>query len=250
MEGKAGIVTGAGTGIGRASALAFAEEGAKVVVSDINKAEGEKTVDLIKAAGSEAYFFQCNVTDEAQVKALIDFAVAQFGRLDWAHNNAGVINVLTPLVDIPTEDWDRVIKTNLYGCFFAMKYEIPAMLESGGGAIVNTGSNVGVVSITSNAAYGASKFAITGLTQCAALDYAKLGIRVNSIGPGATATPMLGDSLDTEIKKAIIAGIPNARLGQPEDQANAAVFLCSDKASHITAVHLVVDGGQFAALAI
>ena len=152
MEGKVGIVTGAGAGIGRASARAFAEEGAKVVVSDLDPVEGEETVRLIKEAGGQALFFKCDVTDEEQVKALVDFCVSQYGRLDWAHNNAGITGEHSALADMTTENWDRVIKTNLYGCYFSMKHEIPAMLKSGGGAIVNTGSNVGVVSARNAAA--------------------------------------------------------------------------------------------------
>tara|TARA_B100000676_G_C18069717_1_gene843463 strand:+ start:835 stop:1608 length:774 start_codon:yes stop_codon:yes gene_type:complete len=248
MEGKVGIVTGAGAGIGRASARAFAEEGAKVVVSDLDPVEGEETVRLIKEAGGQALFFKCDVTDEEQVKALVDFCVSQYGRLDWAHNNAGITGEHSALADMTTENWDRVIKTNLYGCYFSMKHEIPAMLKSGGGAIVNTGSNVGVVSARNAAAYGTSKFAVRGLTQVAALDYAKIGIRINSISPGMTDTPNISSQKKDrpESVKAYIDNIPMGCEARPEDQANAAVFLCSDKASHITATDLLVDGGQFA----
>ena len=248
MEGKVGIVTGAGAGIGRASARAFAEEGAKVVVSDLDPVEGGETVRLIKEAGGQALIFKCDVTDEEQVNAVVDFCVSQFGRLDWAHNNAGITSEFAALADTTTENWDRVIKTNLYGCYFSMKHEIPAMLKSGGGAIVNTGSNVGVVSTSYGAPYITSKFAVRGLTQCAALDYAKIGIRINSISPGLTDTPNISRLKKDrpESLKAIIDNIPMGCLAKPEDQANAAVFLCSDKARHITATNLLVDGGQVA----
>lgn len=246
MEGKIGIVTGAASGIGRASALAFAEEGAKVVVSDINEADGKETVRLIKEAGGEALFFKCDVTDEKQVIALVDFTVSEYGRLDWAFNNAGIAIGEQALVDTPTEVWDRVIKTNLYGCYYSLKYEISAMVKTGGGAIVNTGSIESVTATVNSVSYGTSKYGLRGLTQHAALDYAKMGIRVNSVGPGPTDTPMIAalKEFKPELLNAIIDGIPLGRMAEDVDIANAAVFLCSDKAKHITAVHLLVDGGQ------
>lgn len=249
LEGKAGLITGAASGIGRAGAIAFATEGAKVIVSDINQAGGEETVRLVREAGGEAQFFKCDVTDEAQVKNLINYVVSKYGKLDWAFNNAG-ISITVALADTKTEDWDLVIKTNLYGYYYCMKYEIGAMLKTGGGAIVNTGSDAGVVSTPYGAAYGTSKFAITGLTQCAALDYARMGIRINSIGPGITDTAMISAFKESspEIMQAILDSVPTGRMGRAEEAANAALFLLSDMASHITATHLLVDGGQFAKL--
>jgi NAD(P)-dependent dehydrogenase (short-subunit alcohol dehydrogenase family) len=248
LEGKTGIITGGATGIGRASALLFAREGAKIVIADINEKESEETVRLVKDIGGEILFFKCDVRDEEQVKAMVHFTVSRLGPLKWALNNAGVVSQNAPLADSSTEDWEFVLRTNVFGYYFCMKYEIPEMLKTGGGAIVNTGSNAGVVSTANGAAYGTSKFAVTGMTQCAALDYAKKNIRINSIGPGATDTPLMRALIDKrpEIMDPIISGIPDAHFGLPEEQANAALFLLSDRAFHITATHLLVDGGQFA----
>jgi len=254
VEGKIGLVTGASRGIGRACALAFAEEGSKVVVADILQEEGEETVRLIKDAGGEAVFFKCDVREEEQVKRMVDFTVSKYGRLDWAHNNAGILGASALLSDYPSEVFDDVIKTHVYGTFYGMKYEIKAMLKTGGGAIVNTSSDNGVTANAYCSAYGTAKWAILGLTKSAALDYGNVGIRANSIGPGVTDTPMIAEltrndeAMGGSIMKNLISAIPLGHIAQPEDMAYAAVFLCSDKARHITADHLIIDGGQFVQL--
>lgn len=251
MEGKVGIVTGGGSGIGRASAIAFGTQGAKVLVADHNEENAEEVLSKVRDAGGEAAFFKVDVTNEEQVRAMVEFCVGTFGRLDFAHNNAGVTLADGKLLaESDTAAFDRVMKINVYGVLFSMKYEIPAMLEAGGGAIVNTGSVNGIRSTARGMAYGTSKFAVTGLTQAAALDYADQGIRVNSIGPSMTDTPMVAFIKDAFPEKWAEqeAAIPMKKLGKPEDMANAAVFLCSDLAGHITAQHLCVDGGQTAVL--
>jgi Dehydrogenases with different specificities (related to short-chain alcohol dehydrogenases) len=247
MKGKAGLVTGAGSGIGKASALLFAAEGAKVVVSDINEDNGNQTVKEIVDAGGEAVFFKCDVGNEENVKELVDKVVSTYGKLDFAHNNAGVNSLWALTADSTTEDWHRVIRVNLDGVYYAMKYEIQAMLKNGGGAIVNTSSGAGTVASPGSSAYVASKHGVNGITKNAAKEYAKLNIRVNSVDPGPTETPMMMESLDKMSE--IFAPenfIPMGRLGTPEEQANTAVWLCSDRASFITGRNIVVDGGALA----
>lgn len=246
MEDKIGIVTAGGLGIGRASALAFAAEGAKVVVSDIAEEAGHETVRLIEDAGGEAVFVTCNVANEDEVKALVDETVKKFGRLDWAHNNAGIGAPTKPVTETESADWERTFKVNLEGMFYCLKYEITAMLESGGGAIVNTASTAGLLATPGLSAYVSSKWGVNGLTKTAALEFGKQGIRVNSICPGMTLTDSVR-SWSKEVPeqaKAVEESIPLGRMGRPEDQANAAVWLCSDKAAYITGVNLPVDGGE------
>ncbi|WP_042354511.1 glucose 1-dehydrogenase [Bacillus rubiinfantis] len=248
MEDKVGIVTAAGSGIGRASALAFATEGAKVVVSDINEQLGQETVRLIKESGGEASFVFCNVAKEEQVVRLVQQTLELYGRLDWAHNNAGIGAPSKPVVETNSADWDRCLQVNTTGLYYCLKHEIAAMLESGGGAIVNTASTSGLLGSENLAAYSASKWAVNGLTKSVALEYAKKGIRVNSICPGMTLTPAV-EAWKKEVPEQaayVENDIPLGRMGKPEDQANAAVWLCSDKAAYITGVNLAVDGGQTA----
>jgi len=245
MEGKAGLVTGAGSGIGRGSALAFAREGAKVMVSDIDEEAGKETVRLIEEAGGVASFFKCNVANEEEVIALVEATVSTFGKLDFAHNNAGIGSVTAPIAESDTSDWDKVIKINLYGVYFCIKHEIIAMLKNGGGAIVNTASDAGLEGVPNMVPYVASKWGINGITKSVALEYGKKGIRVNSICPGMTLTPAIEmwRNAAPEQAKAVEASIPTGKLATPEDQGNAAVFLCSDLAKQITGVTLPVDGG-------
>lgn len=248
MQDKVGIVTAAGSGIGRASALAFAAEGAKVVVSDISEETGQETVRLIKEAGGEATFISCNVGEESSVVDLVKKTVELYGRLDWAHNNAGIGVPMIPIADSSSEDWERCVQITQTGTYYCLKHEIAAMLQTGGGAIVNTASTAGLVGALNQVAYSAAKFAVNGITKTVALEYAKKGIRVNSICPGATLTAAL-EQWKKEVPeqaKAFEESIPLGRLGNPQDQANAAVFLCSDKAAYITGVNLAVDGGQTA----
>lgn len=250
MEGKAGLVTGAGSGIGRASALAFAKQGAKVIVSDISEEAGLETVNLIREAGGEAEFFKCDVTDEAQVKAMVDQTVSTYGKLDFAHNNAGFNGQFVPIGEMETSTWDRVIQINLYSTFYCIKHQVNAMLETGGGAIVNTASGAGLIGIANNTPYVAAKFGVVGMTRSAAMDYAKKGIRVNAIAPGSTMTPMMANAFEqnpgSDFEMSIKAGIPMGVLAEPEDQANAVVWLCSDQARMVTGITMPVDGGYLA----
>lgn len=248
MQDKVGIVTAGGSGIGRASALAFAEEGAKVVVSDINDEMGQETVNLIKEAGGEATYIACNVANEEEVVALVNGTVEKYGRLDWAHNNAGVGVPPVPIAESETSDWDRALQITATGMYYSLKHEIPAMLKSGGGAIVNTASTAGLTGSENMAGYSASKWAVNGLTKSIALEYGQQGIRVNSICPGMTLTPAVEkwEKETPEQAAAVKNNIPLGRIGTPEDQANAAVWLCSEKAAYITGVNLAIDGGQTA----
>jgi len=248
MEGKVGVVTAAGAGIGRASALAFAAEGAKVVVSDISEEAGNETVRLIQEAGGEATFIRCDVSKEEEVKALIAGVVAKYGRLDWAHNNAGVSGPTVPIAEVENKHWDMTMNVDVNGMFYSLKHEIPAMIKSGGGAIVNTASVAGITGVYGLAAYSAAKWAVNGLTKTVALEYGKQGIRVNSICPGTTRTAAIERWFKEVPEQAaqVEASIPLGRIGEAEEQANAAVWLCSDKASYITGVNLPIDGGTTA----
>lgn len=248
LQDKVGIVTAGGSGIGRASALAFAAEGAKVAVSDISEEFGNETVRLIKEQGGEAVFIFCNVAEEQQVAELVKKTVETYGRLDWAHNNAGIGAPSKPLAETDSADWDRCIQITQTGLYYSLKYEIPAMLETGGGAIVNTASTSGLLGSENLATYSAAKWAVNGLTKSVALEYAKKGIRVNSICPGMTRTAAV-DAWAKEVPEQaayVENDIPLGRMGKAEEQANAAVWLCSEKASYITGVNLAVDGGQTA----
>ncbi|NGP06736.1 glucose 1-dehydrogenase [Rhodococcus sp. 14C212] len=247
MEGKAGLVTGAGSGIGRATAIAVANHGATVGVSDYNEESGKETVALINEAGGKAEFFRCDVSEEEQVKALVDLTANTYGTLDFAFNNAGTAGEFAPIGEMDSAVFDRVMKINLYGVFYCMKYEVLAMEASGGGAIVNTSSINGLIGIPRNASYNASKFAVIGITKNVAIDYGAKGIRVNALAPGPTTTPMLTDALERhtpEFRESMYASLPMRDLLKPEDQANAAVWLCSDQARMITGTTLVVDGGR------
>ncbi len=246
LEGKAGLVTGAASGIGRACAIRFAQEGAAVVVSDLESARagGEETVSLIEAAGGTAEFFPCDVALEEDNEALVARVIERFGRLDFAHNNAG-IGVHALLADTSTDDFDRTIAVNLRGTFLGMKHQIRQMLRSGGGAIVNTSSNAGLHAVKFLSAYTASKHGIVGLTKNAAIEYAEDGIRVNAVCPGAIMTPLM-TAQSPERQQEILAPQAMKRFGTTEEVAAAVVWLCSDEASFITGVALPVDAGSVA----
>ena len=248
LEGKVSLVTGGSSGIGRASALAFAREGAKVVVSDVDSAGGEETLKMITKSGGEATFVKTDVTKANEIETLIGKVVETYGRLDCALNNAGYEgNPGTYIADYTEEDWDKVISTNLKGTWLCMKYEIPQMLKQGGGAIVNMSSMFGLVAGPGMPAYVASKHGIAGLTRAAALEYAKEGIRVNAVCPGPTNTPMLQRSEGTDPEgEAQRRATPLGRIGTPEEQANTVVWLCSDEASFVVGCVMPVDGGYCA----
>jgi NAD(P)-dependent dehydrogenase (short-subunit alcohol dehydrogenase family) len=249
LKDKVALVTGAGSGIGRATALAFHREGAKVVVSDVAVEGGEETVSLIKQAGGEAVFVKADVSKAADVEALVNTAVRTYGRLDCAHNNAGVPGPNKLTVDITEERWNQVIAVNLTGVWLCMKFELAQMATQGSGAIVNTSSDAGLVGLRRGAAYVASKHGVIGLTKTAALEYAKTGIRVNAVCPGPIDTPMLRGSGGERVERFIdkmVAAQPGGRLGKPEEIAEAVVWLCSDAASFVTGHALPVDGGYMA----
>ena len=248
LGGKVALVTGASSGIGRASALAFARAGARVVVADVTVEGGQETVQLIKNAGGEASFVKADVARASEVEALVRHAVAAYGRLDCAHNNAGVEGQAAFTADDTEANWDRVLAVNLKGVWLCLKYEIRQMLTQGGGAIVNTASGAGLIGIRGGGAYVASKHGVVGLTKTAALEYAKSGIRVNAVCPGVIQTPMV-ERLTRQHPRAaemMAAAHPLGRTGKPEEIAEAVVWLCSDAASFVTGHAMAVDGGYVA----
>jgi NAD(P)-dependent dehydrogenase (short-subunit alcohol dehydrogenase family) len=248
FAGKVALVTGGTSGIGRATAIAYAQHQAKVVVAGRRVEEGEETVRLIKEAGGEALFVRTDVTQEAEVKAMVDQAIHVFGRLDIAFNNAGTHGEAPSLTEQAEAEYDRMMNANVKGVWLSMKYEIAQMLKQGGGAIVNTSSILGVIAMPSVPLYTASKYAVVGLTKAAALQYAKSGIRINAVGPGAIETDMFENATGGQDEaKAYMAGLhPMGRVGKPVEVASAVVWLSSDSASFVTGEILMVDGGYVA----
>jgi NAD(P)-dependent dehydrogenase (short-subunit alcohol dehydrogenase family) len=248
LDGQVALVTGGSSGIGRASALAFAREGATVVVADLAVQGGEETVRLIEDAGGKALFVRTDVSIAADVEALITRAVATYGRLDCAHNNAGIEGVMAPTADCTQENWDRTISVNLKGVWLCMKYEIAQMLKQGRGAIVNTASVAGLVGLKGFPAYVASKHGIVGLTKASALEYAKADIRINAVCPGLIRTPMIDRVTggDPQAEAKLTALEPVGRMGTSDEVAAAVVWLCSAAASFVTGHAMVLDGGWVA----
>jgi NAD(P)-dependent dehydrogenase (short-subunit alcohol dehydrogenase family) len=248
LAGKVALVTGSASGIGRATALAFARAGAKVVVGDVAVEGGEETVRMIKHAAGEALFVKADVSKATEVEALIQQTVAAYGRLDCAHNNAGIEGLRLLTAEDTEENWERVLAINLKGVWLCMKYELGQMLTQGSGSIVNTASCMGLVGLRESGAYVASKHGVVGLTRTAALEYAKAGIRVNAVCPGVIQTPMIerGARLYPQMIEAVVAAEPVGRLGRPEEIAEAVVWLCSDAASFVTGHAMAVDGGYMA----
>ena len=245
MAEKVALVTGGSSGIGRATALAFAKEGTSVAVADVDANGGDETVRMIEDIGGNAIFVNTDVSKSSEVEALVKKVIEAYGRLDYAHNNAAVDQPFGPTHEFPEALWDQMIATNLKGVWLCMKYEVSQMLKQGGGAIVNTSSIMGLVGGANDSAYAASKFGVAGLTKTAAIEYAKSGIRVNAICPGPTRTPLLerGFASGVETEEQFLTALPIGRIADPNEQADVVVWLCSDGASFVTGHIMSVDGG-------
>jgi len=244
FTGKVALITGGNAGIGRATAIEFAKHGAKVVITGRREKEGHEVIAEIKALGGDAIFVQTDVSKESDVKAMIERTLETFGRLDYAFNNAGVEETLTPLPDQTEETYDQIMDINVKGVWLSLKHEIPAMLKTGGGAIVNNSSIAGLVGFAMAPVYVASKHAVIGLTKSIALEYAKQNVRVNAVAPGSIETRMLRDFASApEVRQMLEAGHPMGRIGQPKEVASTVIWLCSGGASFVTGQTLAIDGG-------
>jgi NAD(P)-dependent dehydrogenase (short-subunit alcohol dehydrogenase family) len=244
FDGKCVIVTGAASGIGRATALAFAAEGARLVLSDVDETNGRATASAAQKLGAQAEFIRVDVTRATDCAAMVERAVSRFGRLDVAFNNAGINIGAAPIAEVDESDWQRILGINLTGVFLCMKYEIAAMKRTGGGAIINTASVGGLIGTAGVTAYCATKHGVVGLTRSAALDHIRDGIRINAVCPGGTRTAMLEEWFkDPEVERAALAGTPIGRMADPTEIARAVLFLASEEASFMVGHPLVADGG-------
>lgn len=248
FEQKVALVTGSGAGIGAACALAFARAGASVVVTDVNADGGGDTVEKIRAEGGQAEFFAADVTDPDAMRTLVAFTVETYGGLHFAHNNAGVLGESARLTDSDDETWFRTVQVNLNAVYLGMKHQIPAILTSGGGAVVNTSSYAGLVAVPFASAYVASKHGVIGLTKAAAVEFGKKGVRVNAVCPGSARTQLNMERVagNPAIEKSMTDVTPMKRFVEPEEVADAVVWLCSDRASFVNGHALAVDGGALA----
>jgi NAD(P)-dependent dehydrogenase (short-subunit alcohol dehydrogenase family) len=246
FKGKVALVTGGSFGIGKATAIAFAKKGTKIVIVDW--VEDSETLNDIKAAGGEAIFVKCDVSKTVDVKGMIEKTISTFGRLDYAFNNAGIEGLMAQTHDCTEENFDKTIDVNLKGVWLCMKYEIPEMLKQGKGVIVNCSSIAGLVGSPGLPAYVATKHGVIGLTKTAALEYAKVGIRVNAVCPGAIKTAMIDriTGKNKEVEDQFAAMAPIGRMGEPDEVAKAVLWLCSDEASYVTGHAMAVDGGWVA----
>ncbi len=240
------FVTGAGSGIGRAAALAFCREGASVVVADVSERSNQETAQMIEQLGGRTLAVRYDVTRTEDVKAALEKAIEAFGRLDFAFNNAGSEQAITASADLTEQEWDRIVNINLRGVFLCMKYEIPLMLRNGGGVIVNTSSGAGIKGFKGQAAYAAAKHGVIGLIKSAALDYASQNVRINAVCPGIIETSMMDRFTGgtSEGRKRVIEQEPVGRMGKAEEIAAAVVWLCSDPAAFMIGHAMVMDGGQ------
>jgi NAD(P)-dependent dehydrogenase (short-subunit alcohol dehydrogenase family) len=246
FAGKVAFVTGAANGIGRAAALAFAREGASVVVADVSEKGNKETARMVEELGGRALAINCDLRRNEEVQRALKATIERFGRLDFAFNNAGVEYAIKAAADVAEEEWDRIMDIDLRGVFLCMKHEIPLMLKQGGGAIVNNSSGAGVKGFKGGAAYVAAKHGVIGLTRAAALDYAASNIRINAVCPGIIDTPMMDrfSGGTPEGRRAVIAQEPVGRMGKPDEIGAAVVWLCSDAAAFVVGHAMVIDGGQ------
>jgi NAD(P)-dependent dehydrogenase (short-subunit alcohol dehydrogenase family) len=247
FDGKVALVTGGSSGIGQAACYLYAREGAKVVVSDIDEQRGDETVRAIEDKGTEAMFVRADVSKPDECEAMVGAALEKYGRLDIAFNNAGIGGEANLTADYSIEGWQKVVAINLSSVFYCMKYEIPAMLQSSGGAIVNMASILGRVAFQNSPAYVAAKHGVVGLTKTAAVEYAKQGLRINAVGPGFISTPLIsGLEEDRKTRDLLISLHPVGRLGEPEEVAELVLWLSSEKASFVTGAYYAIDGGYLA----
>ncbi|MFZ0490299.1 MAG: glucose 1-dehydrogenase [Salegentibacter sp.] len=245
LEGKVALITGAGSGIGESTAVLFAKEGAKLLLTDINEEHGNKVAQKIKTSGGEAVFFKADTSVAADAEKSVAQAVKEFGKLDIAVNNAGIGGLQAPVGEYEIEGWDKVIAINLSGVFYGMRYQIPAMLKNGSGSIINVSSILGSVGFPNSAAYVSAKHGIVGLTKSAALEYSSQGIRINSVGPAFIKTPLL-DQLDDELMSQLVGLHPIGRLGEAEEVAQLFLWLAGDRSSFSTGAYYPIDGGYLA----
>ena len=245
LKDKVALITGAASGIGESTAMLFAKEGAKVVLTDIDEEKGNKVLEKIKQQRGEGIFIKADTSNPSDSKKSVDKAVEEFGKLDIAVNNAGIGGAQAPVGEYAIEDWDKVIAINLSGVFYGMRYQIPAMLKNGSGSIINVASILGSVGFANSSAYVAAKHGVLGLTKTAALEYSSKGIRVNSVGPAFIKTPLL-DSLDEELLNQLVNVHPIGRLGESIEVAHMFLWLASDRASFATGAYYPIDGGYLA----